>query len=233
MRGSFYTVLFVLIFCSAYSQDEGYIEKDFVETRDFHYKESLLFIQGVVVVPNVIANPGFRHSFKGIYEAGLSLNIRVGSGFSFGVGMKNSLLSTQERIQNFDMRMQLYTAFTRFAFCRYHTERTYSTLAANIGYNNSFFTNVVPLYSPIISKQYSSLVIEPEYSINFVIGETFTIGIFASYSFYTTPFEAKNLGMQDYSSQSTLGNNKGNGTINVGFCFHIGMGKQFKPKFKD
>jgi hypothetical protein len=229
----FYTIILVMGLCSLKAQEDGYIEKDFVETRDINYKESLLFIQGVTIVPNVIANPGFRHSFKGIYEANLSLNIRIASGFSLGVGMKNTLISTRERIQDVDERMQLYTAFTRFAFSRYHTERTYSTLAANVGYNNSFFTNVVSIHSDVITREYSSLVIEPEYSINFVVGETFTIGIFASYAFYTTPFEAKNIALQDYSSQSALGNDKGNGMLNVGFCFHIGMGKQFKPKFKD
>ncbi|MGZ3865782.1 MAG: hypothetical protein ACXVC6_11340 [Bacteroidia bacterium] len=234
MRYIFYTLVFVLCMGPLFAQDESqYIEKDFVETRDIHYKESLLFINGIVTVPNVIANPGFRHTFKGIYEANMSLNLRIGSGLSIGVGMKNSLISTQERIQNLDMRMQLYTAFVRFTYTKYHNERTHSTLGLNMGYNNSFYTHVVPLYSPIISKEYSSLVMEPEYSINFVVGETFTIGLFASYAFYATPFEAAKIGMQDYSSASTQGNTKANGTLNVGFCFHIGMGKEFKPNNKD
>lgn len=234
MRHALYTLVICLCIGPVFSQDESqYIEKDFVETRDIHYKESLLFINGIVTVPNVVANSGFRHTFKGIYEANMSLNIRVGSGLSLGVGMKNSLISTQERIQNLDMRMQMYTAFVRFSYARYHNAKAYSNLGVNIGYNNSFYTNVVPLHSPIISKEYSSLVMEPEYSINFVVGETFTIGLFASYAFYTTPFEAVKIGMQDYSDASTQGNTKANGTLNIGFCFHIGMGKQFKPNLQD
>jgi hypothetical protein len=215
------------------AQDKDYIEKDFVETRDFHFKESLLFIRGVAIVPNVIANPGFRHSFKGIYEANLSLNIRIASGFSLGVGMKNSLISTRERIQDVDIRMQLYTAFARIGYNRYHTEKTYSSFGVNVGYNNSFFTNVNAIYSPVITKQYNSLVFEPEYSINFAVDENFAIGIFISYAFFATPFEAKNIAMQDYSTESTLGNNQANGMLNVGFNFHVGMGTRFKPKFLD
>ena len=233
MRNVFLTVFLLLSLCKLRAQEDGYIEKDFVETRDFHYKESLLFIRGVAIVPNVIANSGFRHSFKGIYEVNASLNIRVASGFSMGVGMKNTLLSTQERIQNLNVKMQLYTAFVRLAYCRYHTGKTYSSLAFNVGYNNSFFTNVGALYSPIITKQYNSLVFEPEYSINFALEENFAIGIFASYAFFATPFEAKNIAMQDYSSQSTLGNTKANGMLNVGFKFQIGMGTRFKPNFQD
>ena len=233
MWRKFYTVILVLSLCSLHAQDEQYIEKDFVETRDFHFKESLLFIQGVAVVPNVIANPGFRHSVKGIYEGNLSLNIRIVSGMSLGVGMKNALISTQERIQSVDFRMQLYTAYVRFAYAHYHTQKTYSTLALNGGYNNSFFTGLRPLYSPVISNKYNSLVIEPEYSINFAVEENFSIGIFISYAYFLTPFEAVNIGIQDYSSASTLGNNQSNGMLNVGFNFHVGMGKQFKPKFRD
>src|SRR5579872_4209096 len=127
MRHILYTVLLVIFLCSLHAQENGYIEKDFVETRDIHYKESLLFFRGVAVVPNVIANRGFRNSFKGIYEANLSLNIRVASGFSVGVGLKNSLISTQERLQNVDIRMQLYTAFVRLGYNRYHTQKTYSS----------------------------------------------------------------------------------------------------------
>lgn len=233
MRRSFYTLILILSLCTLHAQDDRYIEKDFVETRDIHFKESLLFIQGVAIVPNVIANPGFRNSFKGIYEANLSFNIRVASGFSLGVGMKNTLISTRERIQNVDIRMQLYTAFTRFTYARYHTDKTYSSMSVNIGYNNSFFTNVVPLYSPVITKQYNSLVFEPEYSINFAVEENFSIGIFLSYAFYASPFVAANIAMQDYSNQSTLGNTKANGMLNVGFNFHVGMGKKFKPNYQD
>ncbi len=233
MRLFFYIVFFLFALCQLHAQEKDYIEKDFVETRDFHFKESLLFIRGAAIVPNVIANQGFRHSFKGIYEANLSLNIRIASGFSLGVGMKNSLISTQERIQNVDIRMQLYTAFVRMGYTRYHTEKTYSALAINMGYNNSFYTNVVSIYSPIITKKYNSLVFEPEYSINFAVEENFAIGIFVSYAFFATPFEAKNIAMQDYSSLSTLGNTQANGMLNVGFCFHIGMGTRFKPNFQD
>lgn len=229
------SILVLLLFSAfaAKAQDQEYIEKDFVETRDFHFKESLLFINGVVIVPNVIANPGFRHTFKGIYEANLSLNIRIASGFSLGVGMKNSLISTRERLQNVDTRMQLYTAFTRFAYSSYHTEKTYSTIGLNVGYNNSFYTNVIPIHSPIISKQYNSIVLEPEYSINFAISETFSVGVFISYALYMTPWDATTIAMQDYSNASTQGNNKANGILNVGFSFHVGMGREFKPKFKD
>ncbi len=215
------------------AQEKEYIERDFVETRDVNFKESLLFIRGVAAVPNVLANSGFRHTFKGIYEANLSFNIRIVSGFSLGVGIKNTLISTQERLQNVNTRMQLYTAYVRPSFTHFHSDKAYSALAVNLGYNNSFYTNVVPLHSAVISKEYNSLVFEPEYSINFAVEENFAIGIYVSYTFFATPFEAKNIAMQDYSSQSTLGNTKANGILNFGFSFHIGMGKRFKPKLAD
>ncbi len=230
MRKLFYTLIFISVMGSLRAQEKEFIERDFIETRDIHFKESLLFIRGVAAVPNVLANPGFRHSFKGIYDGSLSLNIRIASGFSVGVGLKNVLISTQERLQSVNTRMQLYTGFMRLGFTHFHSEKTFSAFAINFGYNKSFYTNVVPLRSAIISKEYSSLVFEPEYSINFAVEENFSIGILISYSFLSTPFEAKNIALQDYSSQSSLGNTKANGILNFGFCFHVGMGKRFKPK---
>jgi hypothetical protein len=233
MRRIFYTFLLVVSIQAAFAQDDPYIEKDLVETRDIHFRESLLFIRGVINVPNVIANSGLRSSFKGIYEGNLSFNIRVASGLSLGVGMKNSLISTQERLQDVDIKMQLYTAYFRLAYARYHNEKAYSVFGANFGYNNSFFTNVVPIHSPVLTKNYNSLVFEPEYSINFVVDEHFTIGLFISYMYLFTPFDARNIALQDYSSAATRGVNSGNGFLNFGFSFYVGMGREFKPKIQE
>lgn len=215
------------------AQDREVIERDFIETRDLKFKESLIAIRGGANVPNVLASQGFRHSFKGIYEVNAALTMRIFTGFSLGVGMKQALISTQERIQNLDTRMQLYTGYLKFCYNKFHTERTYSCFGLNIGYNNSFFTNVQPLISPIISKDYNSIVFEPEYSINFTVEESFSIGMFVSYTYMPTPFNAVNIALQDYTSDATLGANKAVGILNVGFNFYVGMGKRFKPNLPD
>jgi hypothetical protein len=76
-------------------------------------------------------------------------------------------------------------------------------------------------------------VFEPEYSINFAVEESFSIGMFVSYTYMSTPFNAVNIAMQDYTSQATEGANKAVGILNVGFCFYVGMGKRFKPNLRD
>jgi hypothetical protein len=48
-----------------------------------------------------------------------------------------------------------------------------------------------------------------------------------------TPFNAVNIGLQDYTSDATLGANKAVGILNVGFNFYVGMGKRFKPRLPD
>jgi hypothetical protein len=238
MQRIFYTVVFFLCLYSLSAQDTGntgneVIEKEFVETREIRFRESLIAIRGGTNVPNVISSQGFRRTFKGIYEVNAALTIRVASGFNLGVGFKNALISTQERVQNLDTRMQLYTGYLKFLYNRFHTERVYSSMGLNVGYNNSFFTNVQPIISPVISKQYNSVVIEPEYSINFAVEESFSIGMFVSYTIMTTPFNAKNIAMQDYTSDATLGAGKSVGILNVGFTFYVGMGRRFKPNLPD
>ncbi|HXB41394.1 MAG TPA: hypothetical protein VNZ49_12685 [Bacteroidia bacterium] len=230
MRRIVYTVILFFNLCVFYAQENNeVVEREFIETRDIKFRESLLAIRGGANVPNVLSSPGFRNSFKGIYEVNAAFTIRIASGFNLGVGLKNALISTQERIQNLDTRMQLYTGYLKFAYNHFHTQRTYSSLGFNIGYNSSFFTNVQPIISPVISKDYSSIVFEPEYSINFAVEESFSIGMFVSYTFMPTPFNAVNIAMQDYTPLSTAGANKAVGILNVGFCFYVGMGKRFKP----
>lgn len=230
MQRTLYTVILVFSLFSISAQENNeVIEREFIETRDIKFRESLLAIRGGANVPNVLSSSGFRNSFKGIYEVNAALTLRIASGFNLGVGFKNALVSTQERIQNLDTRMQLYTAYLKFAYNHFHTERTYSSIGFNVGYNTSFFTNVKPLISPVLSKDYSSIVFEPEYSINFAVEESFSIGMFVSYTIMPTPFNAINIAMQDYTSLSTTGANKAVGILNVGFCFYVGMGKRFKP----
>jgi hypothetical protein len=85
----------------------------------------------------------------------------------------------------------------------------------------------------VLTKNYNSLVFEPEYSINFVVDEHFTIGLFISYMYLFTPFDARNIALQDYSSAATRGVNSGNGFLNFGFSFYVGMGREFKPKIQE
>lgn len=226
-----YTLLLCTLAFAGFAQETEVIERDFIETRDLKFKESLIAIRGGANVPNVLSSTGFRHTFKGIYEINAAFTIRIASGFNLGIGVKNALISTQERVQNLDTRMQLYTAYLKTCYNRFHTDRTYSSFGLNIGYNNSFFTNVQPIRSPIISKEYTSLVFEPEYSINFAVEESFSIGMFVSYTYMPTPFNALNIAMQDYTTESTLGANKAVGILNVGFNFYVGMGRRFKTNF--
>ncbi len=216
-----------------FSQDIEVVERDFVQTRNIRFRESLLHIHSEILVPNVMAYPGFRHCFKGIYHVGGSINIRLARGFFMGIGGANSLISTQERLQAVDIRMQLYTATLRFSYHHYHSEKSYSSFGVNFGENHSFFTDVVPIHSPVLDKTYSSFIVEPNYSINFIVDENFTIGMFASYSLFLNPFNPYNIALQDYSSQSVMGDFKPPGFLNFGFCFYVGIGKRFKVDFPE
>ncbi len=233
MRRILRTLVFIFCAGASFAQETEVIERDFIDTRDLTFKESLLSIRAATLVPNVIQSQGFRVTFKGIYELNASLNMRIFTGFAIGVGVKQALISTQERIPSLDTRMQLYTGYVKFSYMKAHTQRSHSCFGLNVGYNNSFFTGVRPISSPVISKEYNSGVIEPEYSINFAVEESFSIGMFASYCYMLTPFSAKNIGLQDYMAQATAGENKSVGILNIGFCFYVGMGKRFKTNLPD
>jgi hypothetical protein len=163
----------------------------------------------------------------------LSVNLRVTSNVFFGLGFKDGLLGLNgipSPTTNIDLdtKMHLYTGYVKFGFNKYHNENVFSTFAVNVGYNSSNFTNVInPKDQPNLITTYSSLLIEPEYSINFAVEENFSIGIFLSYNYMPTVFNPANIALQDVTSLAGLKTTSVTGIINFGFGFYYGIGKKF------
>lgn len=232
MRVILFVFVFSVLAVSLPAQDtEDYDE--YMESKRIHtdFKESLFSIRAAVTLPAPVSNRELKEKFRGIYEFNISANMRLFAGFFAGLGFKNSLLGTN-RIPNpvsglyLNTKMQLNTPYVKLGYNHFHNENVFSTIALNAGYTSGFFTNVVNVNNPVLDKTYTSVLIEPEYSINFAVEENFAFGIFVSYSYLATPFNPYNIALQDVTS--IVGNtNKATGIISFGFGFYVGMGKKF------
>jgi hypothetical protein len=239
MRHFFYTLFFVLIVFSVQAQDVDDYDAA-IERRRVHtdFKESLFAIRFSTTLPAPVSNAVFRQKFRGIYEMNLSVNLRITNNFFIGLGFKNGLLglnSIPNPATSVDLttKMQLYTGYFKVGYNKFHTENIFSTFAVNIGYNSSTFTGVInPKNETGLIETYTSMVVEPEYSLNFAIEDNFTIGIFLSYNYMPTVFNPYNIALQDVTSIAGLKTGSATGIINFGFGFYYGLGKKFSRRDK-
>jgi len=234
MRHFFYTLFCLLLLYIGKAQDaEDY--DDYQEKKRVHtdFKESLFSVRFSTTLPAPISNAVLRTKFRGIYEMNISFNMRLSTRFFSGFGFKTGLLglngiSSPATGLDLNTKMQLYTGYFKVGYNKFHNENVFSTFALNLGYNSSFFTDVTnPKNETNINKTYSSFLIEPEYSLNLAVEETFSIGIFLSYNYMPTVFNPANIAMQDITSIAGLKTNSATGIINFGFGFYFGMGKKF------
>jgi len=238
MRHFFYTLFCLLLLYIGKAQDaEDY--DDYQEKKRVHtdFKESLFSVRFSTTLPIPVSNAVLRTKFRGIYEMNLSFNIRLSNNFFSGFGFKTGLLGLNG-IANpstnlpLNTKMQLYTGYLKIGYNKFHNENVFSTFSLNLGYNSSFFMGVYNDKSPIIDKTFTSVLIEPEYSLNLAVQETFSIGIFLSYNYMPTIFNPANIALQDVTSLSGLKTGSSTGIINFGFGFYFGMGKKFLRRDK-
>jgi hypothetical protein len=243
MRHIIFFLLFLIGSYSVIAQDEEGDDYDkAIESRRVHtdFKESLFAIRFSTTLPTPISNGALREKFRGIYEMNLSFNLRLADNFFMGLGYKEGLLGlnaipnpTSTVTINFDLdtKMHMHTGYVKLGYNKFHTENIFSTFAVNIGYNVSQFTNVVnPKNETNLNLSYSSLLIEPEYSLNFAVEENFSIGIFVSYNYMPTVFNPSNIALGDVTSLAGLNTTHVTGILNFGFGFYYGMGKKFQRR---
>ncbi|MEO8761190.1 MAG: hypothetical protein ABI388_07720 [Bacteroidia bacterium] len=246
MRHLIYIFLFLVTSQVLIAQDsEGDDYDKAIESRRIHtdFKESLFSFRFSTTLPAPMSNGVLRNKFRGIYEVNLSFNLRLANNFFAGFGFKNGLLGvnaipnpvTTTNAKYFDLntKMHMYTGYLKVGYNKYHTENIFSTFALNIGYNTSKFTNVVNVNSPILNTTYNSMLIEPEYSLNFAVEENFSIGIFVSYNYLPTVFNPANIALQDVTSLTGLNQTHVTGILNFGFGFYYGLGKKFQRRDKN
>src|ERR1700741_500228 len=160
IRGLKFIVLVFLLSVRLYGQEDA--------PDPINVKLPLVSLRINAGIPNPSSNEVFRKKFIGIYETGLAVNFRIKQWGFIGIGFKNGLISVSNRLKyGIETKMEMNTAYVKMGYNHFHTNKIFSTLSLNMGYNKSKFNGISCPDGNMPDPYVSAPVIEPGYSINF------------------------------------------------------------------
>lgn len=179
-------------------------------------------------VPNPITSQLFRKKFIGIYEANLSVNIRIGNYAYIGAGYKNALFSVSNRTKfENHTKMQMNTAYLRAGYDKYHSGKVFSSVYMNLGYAMSVYTSVPDMDNNPHDLHVAAAFLQPTYSINFFAEERMTLGFYAGYNYMLWQFNPDQINLAATEPNIKDFKNKSNASYwIIGLEMYIGLGKQ-------
>lgn len=215
-----------------------------------------LSVRAAVTIPKVVSSQAFAASFSGIFDANISVNLRLFSNFTFGAGYDGTLFVNQLyfRQQGQNTRLQIHDGFLRLGYDYLATEKRFWTfsLCSGVSYNlytgvsaNSGYTGVPA--SPALTARNDSLnarprsffapFLRPEIAINFLVEENFAFGIHVAYNYCLYTYDPRYCAFDVYSfpinqpgqlkiNDVYLRNRANMGWISFGFGFYYGFKKK-------
>lgn len=185
----------------------------------------ILSFRGNCNVPHAISNKAFRKSFNGVYDLNAMLEVNPFNGFIVGLGYKNTLFDIPAKLIRglSTTTMQTHSFYGRLGFNYFSTERLFLSGAFNMGECITKFTGVPYAAVKLPKYEYTSLYIEPEAGINFMIEEFFSIGFNVSVNINSKSFDPYFIYLNDFTSYFPNELGKNTVTLNFGFGFTYGI----------
>jgi hypothetical protein len=197
-------------------------------------------IRASCTIPKAVSTSAFRHSFLGLYDANLSVNVRLFDNFGIGLGYNNALFNSAAyfRLQKgLSTRLQVHNGFLRIGVDRPAGEKSFYTLSLNSGYSYNQYTGVACLYDSLNNtrpKSFTGIYLKPEFTVNFQVEENFAFGIHLAYHYCLFAYDPALNCFDTYASYDKANrkmkigddnvNNRGNiGWISFGFGFYYGF----------
>lgn len=187
-------------------------------------------------VPKVLGSEAYRISFNGLYDGGIKFTVRVKNNFCLGIGYDNALFNTTTLFRdnwgrNVNVRQQIHNGVLSFIFDKSTSEKTFFSIGLNTGLSYNFYTNTVAvndsLYSKI-PKDFITVFVRPEMSINFLVEDNFAFGIHLSYNMSMYNYDPKVPRLDKYADYSKYKNRSNVGWISFGFGFYYGFKRKGK-----
>ncbi|MCD6068818.1 MAG: hypothetical protein K0S33_3644 [Bacteroidetes bacterium] len=180
-------------------------------------------------VPNPLTSRLFRHTFVGIYEANLSVNLRIGDYLYAGLGFRNTLLSVSNRNKfGSHTKMQMNSGFVRVGYDKYHSGRVFSSFYMQAGYTQGLYTGA-PNYDLKPQNPKSGFAFfQPTYGINFFgdEAERLRVGFYGGYNYMLWQFDPVQINLKDVDPDMNKYGNKSNASYWViGLEMYVGLGK--------
>lgn len=190
-------------------------------------------------IPKSFSSQAFRFSFGGVYDAGLSVNVRVFDNFFMGLGYQNGLFVPQKYFRDkyvnngfISTRMQTHDAYLKIGYDKWFIDKSrgFYTFALNTGYNYSKYTAIAfpsdTLASIHPTDNFTGIFVRPEVTFNFLVDPGFAFGIVFAYNYNLTKYDPKINMFSYYGDFSKYKNRAGISWISFGFNMYFGLGKR-------
>jgi hypothetical protein len=197
------------------------------------FRNSPYTIRGTISIPNIISSQAYRVSYRGTYDGNISFNRVLFSNFYAGIGYYNALFNRARREEfdkiNLKTRQQTHGGFLKLGYDYIYSEKAYCSLALNSGYAYNFYTGVsrslADTILPATTNKFNSLFLTPEVGVNFLTGPKLCFGITLSYVTMLYKYNPRDSYMDGYLNYKKLSNRSYMSWINIGFSFHVLLGK--------
>lgn len=191
----------------------------------------LFSIRGSCAIPKIIGSEAFRISFLGVYDAGLTLNLRLSKKVTVGIGYKNAMFNTTSFFKAKDLSTKLYVhdAVVRFGFDHITGPKSFISLSVNGGYGVGQYQAVKAARDSLNGKyptQFGSIFLRPEFSANFLVEDNFAFGVYIAYNMMLTSYDPRLNTFDTYENFSKYKNKANMGWISFGFNFYYGPKKK-------
>lgn len=218
MRKSFFSLIaFLLFFTQSFAQSNESLPR--------------FSIRGSCAIPKIIGSEAFRISFLGVYDAGLSLNYRLGTKTTIGLGYKNALFNLTSFFKAKDLNTKLYVhdGFLRFGYDYVSGPKSFLSFSVYGGYSVGQYTAVRAIRDTLNGKyptQFGTMFLRPEFSANFLIESNFAFGVVLAYNMMLTSYDPNLNCFATYETFSKYRNKVNMGWISFGFNFYYGPKKK-------
>ena len=235
MKKAFRLILFIIAFCNAqflFAQDDEDSIPKAVILEDGPPSEPPKSIHIVSIrlnggVPNPASSQLFRKRMIGIYEANVSVTLRLGKYMYAGLGYKNALFSVSNRTKfGNHTKLQTNSAYARIGYDKYHSGKVFSSIYLNGGYMHGFYTSVTNQDTKPHDLNVRTTFIQPNYSINFFAEERMTLGFYFGYNYMLWQFDPDQINLRDTDPDVSKFSTSGNASYwIIGLEMYIGLGK--------
>jgi hypothetical protein len=215
----FFTVLFCIALINGSFSQEDFLPRFNVRAH--------------CVIPKIVGSQAWRISFLGVYDAGITFNLRVAGNLTAGIGYKNALFNSTAEYRNKGVFTQhrLHEGVLRLGVDKRTGPKSFISFAINGGYGLNQYIAVKAIKDSLNGKYPTSFTagfVRPEFNANFLIEDNFAFGIVLAYNMTLATYDPKLNCFATYDNFAKYRNKAYMGWFSFGFGFYWGYKKNKK-----
>lgn len=196
-------------------------------------RNALVTVRGNIGIPKPISSKMYRTSFTGLYEANLSVNLRLFDNFYIGIGYQNSHFQNNKFLKQqlfnasvpYNTRLMGHGAFIKLGYDKFFSEKAYFSYALNSGMMLCNYMNVnadtTNANRPYPAIKFSAPYVQPELSVNLLVEGNMSFSFLLSYTTLFYRFDARAPRFNQFGEIRNASNKYVMGWINFGVGFTV------------